>query len=222
MTGWIKVNRKLINHWLWDEKPFSPGQAWVDLLMIVPYEKNQNSAIGTSSSKGEVRISINTLADRWGWGRKKTTLFLKRLEKDKMVTIESNTRDTLIKIVNYSKYQSRDGKTSNTKSSGTSNGTTKGTTVGTTKGTTKSLANTDQSGTLGHERGTTVGTSNGTSNGTTEQGQYSISNNLDTKKNNKEVINNKYIYKPLKQNRFNKIEQNDYDFESIEKSLTGG
>lgn len=221
MTGWIKVNRKLINHWLWEEKPFSPGQAWVDLLMIVPYENNQNSAIGTSSSKGEVRISINTLADRWGWGRKKTTLFLKRLEKDKMVTIESNTRDTLIKIVNYSKYQSRDGKISNTKSSGTSNGTTKGTTKGTTEGTTESLENTDQSGTLGHERGTSVGTSNGTSNGTTEQGQYSISNNLDIKKNNKEVINNKYIYKP-KQNRFNKIEQNDYDFESIEKSLTGG
>ena len=199
MTGWIKVNRKLINHWLWDEKPFSPGQAWVDLLMIVPYENNQNSAIGTSSSKGEVRISINTLADRWGWGRKKTTLFLKRLEKDKMVTIESNTRDTLIKIVNYSKYQSRDGKISNTKSSGTSNGTTKGTTKGTTVGTTESLANTDQSGTLGHERGTSVGTSNGTSNGTTEGGQYSISNNLDIKKNNKEFVDNKYIYKPLKQ-----------------------
>ena len=147
MTGWIKVNRKLINHWLWDEKPFSPGQAWVDLLMIVPYEKNQNSAIGTSSSKGEVRISINTLADRWGWGRKKTTLFLKRLEKDKMVTIESNKKDTLIRIVNYSKYQSRDGKISNKSTLGHERGTSRGTRRGTSVGTREARVNNEQSGT---------------------------------------------------------------------------
>ena len=217
MTGWIKVNRKLISHWLWEEKPFSPGQAWVDLLMIVSYDKNQNSAIGTSCSKGEVRISLSALSDRWGWGRKKTTLFLKRLEKEKMVTIESNKKDTTIKIVNYSKYQSKDEKTSNTKSNGTSNGTTLGTTLGTTQGTSKSLVNTERNGALGHESGTSNGTSNGTTNGT----QYSISNNLVSKKNNKEVINNKYIYKPLKQNRFNEFEQHDYDFAAIEKTGSG-
>ena len=140
MTGWIKVNRKLLDHWLWEEKPYSPGQAWVDLLMIVSYDKNQNSVIGTSCSKGEVRISISSLADRWGWGRKKTTLFLQRLKKEKMITIESNKKDTIIKILNYSKYQSKDEKTSNTKSNGTSNGTTLGTTQGTTQGTSESLA----------------------------------------------------------------------------------
>ena len=118
MNGWIKVSRKLLDHWLWEEKPFSPGQAWVDLLLIVPFEQNQNSVIGSASKKGEVRIPVITLADRWGWGRKKTSLFLKRLQTEKMISIESNTKDTTIRILNYSKFQTRDVKTSNKVPSG--------------------------------------------------------------------------------------------------------
>ena len=31
--GYITINRKLQKHWLWDDKPFSKGQAWIDMLM---------------------------------------------------------------------------------------------------------------------------------------------------------------------------------------------
>ena len=32
-SGWIKVSRAIQEHWVWDEKPFSKGQAWIDLLL---------------------------------------------------------------------------------------------------------------------------------------------------------------------------------------------
>ena len=32
--GFVGVHRSLQEHWLWDEKPFSKGQAWIDLIML--------------------------------------------------------------------------------------------------------------------------------------------------------------------------------------------
>lgn len=32
--NWIKLNRALIDNPIWKIKPFSKGQAWVDLLML--------------------------------------------------------------------------------------------------------------------------------------------------------------------------------------------
>ena len=36
-AGWIKVSRTIQEHWVWDEKPFSKGQAWIDLLLLAKH-----------------------------------------------------------------------------------------------------------------------------------------------------------------------------------------
>ena len=36
-TGWIKLHRKITDHWLWEDKPFARGQAMIDLLILAGY-----------------------------------------------------------------------------------------------------------------------------------------------------------------------------------------
>ena len=35
--SWIKVFRNIENSWLWEERPFSRGQAWIDLLLLAKF-----------------------------------------------------------------------------------------------------------------------------------------------------------------------------------------
>ena len=41
MDGWIKLHRELLLHDLWKYKPFSKGQAWIDLLMLANHKNNK-------------------------------------------------------------------------------------------------------------------------------------------------------------------------------------
>lgn len=71
--GWIYLHRSLVDHWLWNDKPFSKGQAWVDLLLLANYEDVKIPYKGevVTCERGVVNRSITFLADRWGWSRKK-------------------------------------------------------------------------------------------------------------------------------------------------------
>lgn len=119
--GWIYLHRSLVDHWLWNDKPFSKGQAWVDLLLLANYEDVKIPYKGevVTCERGVVNRSITFLADRWGWSRKKTTAFLRLLESDEMVTMKATTNRTTITIEKYGFFQD--------------SGTTKGTTEDTTK-----------------------------------------------------------------------------------------
>jgi len=39
--GWIRVYRSIQEHWLWQEKPFSKGQAWLDLLLSANHQDSK-------------------------------------------------------------------------------------------------------------------------------------------------------------------------------------
>ena len=40
-NGWIALHRKIQSHWLWEDKPFSNGQAWIDLLMLANHTEKK-------------------------------------------------------------------------------------------------------------------------------------------------------------------------------------
>ena len=107
--GWIKLDRGIRNHWLWEEKPFSPGQAWLDLLMEAAHSTGPRSWKGSylTQHRGEVFTSMVALAGRWGWDRKKVARFLRALERDHMVTLNDLPKGTLVTIENYTKFQGR-------------------------------------------------------------------------------------------------------------------
>lgn len=107
---------------IWLEKPFSRGQAWIDLLLMANFTDGHMLHRGTivEIQRGQVFRSIKYLSDRWGWNRKKTMRFLALLEAENMVKTEGTPNGTCITIEKYAFYQDV--------------GTAKGTTDGTSRG----------------------------------------------------------------------------------------
>lgn len=105
--GWISVYRRLQDHWLWEDKPFSKGQAWIDLIMLANHEDKKIPYKGEiiTCKSGDVNRSIQQLSARWGWSRDKTRKFLTMLEADGMVTVKATTHRTTITIENYGVYR---------------------------------------------------------------------------------------------------------------------
>ena len=105
--GWIALHRQLQDHWLWRDKPFSYGAAWVDLLMLANHSDKQvvNRGKLIKCERGSVYRSVSFLADRWGWSPKKVRHYLGLLEGDGMVTTKGTTQGTTITLVNYGFFQ---------------------------------------------------------------------------------------------------------------------
>lgn len=119
--GWISLYRKIQSHWLWTDKPFTQGQAWVDLLLLASYEEKIVFSKGESVTikRGAFLTSDHDLEERWGWSRNKVRRFLDLLIKDGMIELKRTPRGTTLTIVNYDSYQT----SGTTKSTGSSIGT---------------------------------------------------------------------------------------------------
>lgn len=107
MDGWIKLHRSLLVNWLWEDKPFSRGQAWIDLLLMANH-KDKEVLLGNehiSIERGSFVTSELKLMERWGWSKSKVRAFLQVLESDKMLIKKTDHKKTTITIVNYSVFQ---------------------------------------------------------------------------------------------------------------------
>ena len=105
--GWVSIHRQIQSHWLWEDKPFSYGQAWIDLILMANHTDNKfafGSEIITVPS-GSFITSELKLADRWGWSKTKVRTFLALLQNDSMIEKKSDHKKTTISIVNYSTFQ---------------------------------------------------------------------------------------------------------------------
>ena len=109
--GWISLHRSIQEHWLWQEKPFSKGQAWLDLLLSANHQDRKillgNELINVE--RGSFITSQKKLMGRWGWGSEKTRTFLKLLDSDEMIKFQPDKKKTTIIILNYDRYQKQNG-----------------------------------------------------------------------------------------------------------------
>lgn len=124
--GWAKIYRSLSDHWLWEDKPFSKGQAWIDLLLLVNHSEKKTMIDGRleTVSVGQTITSTRKLCDRWGWSNTKVRNFLKMLENESMIIVKSDSKKTVINIVNYSVYQDSDNKKATVKRQSSDSDTT--------------------------------------------------------------------------------------------------
>ena len=107
LQGWISVHRQIQEHWLWADKPFSKGQAWIDMLMLANHEDKQillGKEVVTVKTGSFVTSEVK-LADRWGWSRHKVRDFLDILKTEKMINKVSDRQRTTIFVDNYAEYQ---------------------------------------------------------------------------------------------------------------------
>ncbi|KUO72568.1 MAG: hypothetical protein APF81_13385 [Desulfosporosinus sp. BRH_c37] len=182
MAGWISVHRQLQNHWLWKDKPFAKGQAWIDLLLLAGYEDKNILSKGESVDlkRGSFLTSEQDLMDRWGWSRKKVRCFLELLIKEQMIEPRRSPKGTILMISNYDTYQTLGTTKDTSPTLGTSElggdkGPTKGPsldkvkegpTLGPSKGPTKDTSPTLGTSGLGGDKGPTKGPSLGPTLGT--------------------------------------------------------
>lgn len=107
MAGFIKVHRDIEHNWVWEQKPFSMGQAWIDLILKANYKDNK-FLLGkelVDVNRGDIITSELKLADRWGWSRTKIRSFLLLLENELMINRQTDNKKTTISICNYSVWQ---------------------------------------------------------------------------------------------------------------------
>ena len=105
--GWISVHRSLQCHWLWAEKPFSKGQAWIDMLMMANHA-DKKFLLGkelVEVKTGSFITSELKLHEKWGWSKTKVRNFLEVLETDGMIVKKTDRKKTTITIENYSSFQ---------------------------------------------------------------------------------------------------------------------
>ena len=118
--GFIKLHRRVRDHWLYQEKrTFSKFEAWIDLIMRANYE-DKKMLLGNeliSVKRGQVITSIRKLCECWGWSNTKVNTFLNLLEQDEMITTKSDTKKTVINICNYNVYHENNNGKNDTKTS---------------------------------------------------------------------------------------------------------
>ena len=120
--GYITLPREILTSFLWEDKPFSVGQAYIDLILLANYTDKRIMKDGKVQyfKRGTVNRSMLSLSERWGWDRKKTRRFLKCLEGEGLLHISGTTRGTSLFLANYGVFQGQ--------------GTTRGTTLSPTEG----------------------------------------------------------------------------------------
>ena len=128
---YIYLDRGILDHWMYQDKPFNRSMAWIDLLLIANHKTHTTMWKGkkTTFKRGDVNLSITELSKRWGWSRGKTRRFILSLEIDGMANIKRTSDGTVLTLVKYDDFQNK--RTAKRTSSDTSHKTTSSTTSGT-------------------------------------------------------------------------------------------
>lgn len=127
-NGWVKIYRSLFDNPLWTKEPFTRGQAWVDLIMMVNHEdgefiNHQGNAVKVP--RGSCFTSIQKLADRWHWSPNKVRRYIGTLTDMQMVKQTGEPTGTLLSLVKYDDFQGgrRTGGTTDGRTDGRTDGT---------------------------------------------------------------------------------------------------
>ena len=109
-SGWISVERDLRGHWLWGKnRKLSKLEAWLDMLIAVNHSAAKVEIKGFiyTVNPGESVMSLDSWARRWNWNKSAVRRFLKLIESDSMIVLESDTVTTRVSVCNYCKYQNK-------------------------------------------------------------------------------------------------------------------
>ena len=105
-NGWIKLSRRIVNHWLWDDA--ERLKWWLDLLMMAAWEERQvmHDSHLITLRRGQMIASVGFLRDRWKRSHQTILRFLNLIEKENMIKRSMMYRQTsIITICNYESYQ---------------------------------------------------------------------------------------------------------------------
>ena len=105
--GWIKLYRKITEHAFFQEKrTFSRFEAWLYFILQANHADNKilfgNEII--EIKRGSFITSKRKLCERFKWSNTKLDKFLNLLEFEKMIAQNSDTKKTVLTLINYDFY----------------------------------------------------------------------------------------------------------------------
>jgi hypothetical protein len=112
-SGYRLFYRSMMDHpHVGIKKPYTKFEAWCWLLFSIWANKEKTGEIYVNNrlffvEYGQMIYSIRYLSRAWGWGEKRARVFLKNLEKSKMLTLKVTQQMTQITICNFDTYQNR-------------------------------------------------------------------------------------------------------------------
>lgn len=101
-TGWVKIHRKILDSRY--GKNLEMIGLWTVLLLKANH-KNGFTHDGTEIQKGQLMCSQSSLASNFNIDRSKMRRMLKGLEKAEQIKQQTSSKNTIISILNYDKYQ---------------------------------------------------------------------------------------------------------------------
>jgi len=107
--NWIKLNRSIRKHFLWDFSKPLYLMAWVDILMSANFadKKTMIDSKVVLVKRGAFITSTVQLSKKWQCSRGTVDRILTLLEEDKMITTERTRRYTTVTVENYALYQDK-------------------------------------------------------------------------------------------------------------------
>lgn len=105
MAGWIKIDRGISEHWIWEDA--EKLKWWLDLLILAAWE-DKRLLVGSQFvdlKRGQLIASLSYLCKRWGRSRKMVESYLSLLVRDGMIRKDVNRNISIVTIVNYERYQ---------------------------------------------------------------------------------------------------------------------
>ena len=101
MSGWIKIDRNLRDHWLWKD----PQKLfwWLDLLFLANWEERKEIVGNTivDVHRGQLLASHQFLSKRWLVSVDTVRKYLRLLQSDNMIEQNVYPKYKLITISNY-------------------------------------------------------------------------------------------------------------------------
>ena len=93
---------------MWNDEPFTRGQAWIDLIGLCQWKESKRiiKGIAVIVPRGAAPVSLRYLAQRWQWSKGKVDRYIKALQEMDMIGTHKKGVTTLISLTNYESYQS--------------------------------------------------------------------------------------------------------------------
>lgn len=108
MTGWIKLHRSLMDHWIWGEP--EAVVFWVALLMDANHTTVKKLFNGSlvEIKRGQLLFGLESFEKKTGISIRKMRRYLSMMEKEGMIDRQKRNKYSLISIANYEKHQGDD------------------------------------------------------------------------------------------------------------------
>lgn len=99
----LPVNRSFFETDMWLSDPFTPGQAWIDLNYLAAYERTRiiEGNHVYDLKPGQLRTSLDKLANRWNWNRKRVWRQLCLWKRNGLVHSNVHGKGYTLTIENY-------------------------------------------------------------------------------------------------------------------------